>query len=168
MGEIEESPSNVLGAMSFAEVEKLLEPLIDVAACERITLNRLRNNWKAVISKLYGTHLPMFLTLHSCRLLLCDPKTFHDLEERRRSLLAGCEAAGRRPQAGKLRAKLPDKRVAELAHMKLLIAAETRLLTTKRWDVSQTERTLSAMKAKADALTSALRHEENSEGHPEH
>ena len=68
------------------DIAEFLKPLIDISTCDETSLTNLMRNRKEIISKLNETGRPVLLRTDSQTLLLCDAKTYFDLEMRRRCI----------------------------------------------------------------------------------
>lgn len=141
--------------MPFKEIEKLLDPILDLATCECTSLTDLKQNHKTIIANLYETETPILLRIHEHTLLLCDPKAYYDLENRRRWVLEGCKAVEELVSVGAI--SLPDERIRKLADLKTQIAATKRRLAELKRNTKAGEKNLLSMKAAADALAVELK-----------
>jgi len=146
--------ANPTEGLPFEDIEKLLGPLFDLATCEYTSLSNFRCNYKSLIAKLYETGSPLILNVHKHRLLLCDPKTFFDLENRRRWVLAGCKTVEDLIRVGKV--SLPDSRIQQLDFLKTELAMERKHLTEANLSREVAKKKIAALQTEVEALTKVL------------
>ena len=140
--------------LPFDAVKKLLQPLLEVADCDRMSLAHFTQNVQAVIQKMGQTERPVLLEGRDYLLLLCDPRKFFELESQRRRILSGCNSIMATPRAGRL--GMPDVRVRELARLNKANEGMKAKVLDLEWQRKETERNLADGVAKAAKLQQDL------------
>ena len=84
------------------DIAEFLKPLIDISTCDVTSITNLRRNRKEIISKLNETGRPVVLINDVQTLLLCDVKTYFELETRRRCITSRFKSIEDAIQIGKI------------------------------------------------------------------
>ena len=158
--------SNQSEPPSYDEVIKLLEPFLELAQCEHVTLNSLRTD-KSLIPKIWEVGSPALLTSGGFTFVLVHPKAYAELEIRRRALVQRCVAIEMgiksdngpfKPAVGR-RGTMPDSRLRELARIDSETHTAKRRLKENKWHLRIAKKKLSELQAERDAITKELKKE---------
>jgi hypothetical protein len=150
------------GLMTVEAIEKFLEPILDGWNCEQISLARFRKNYEQITSRIYATGSPVLLNVKGNKVLLCDPRSYLDLEEKRKSILSGIQTIEHALQIGLV--DLPDERLRELERLKKDITGAKKTLRDLEWRKGETQKHLLAMQKRKELLIKSLKNANGSAG----
>jgi hypothetical protein len=147
---ISDSPS-----MSIEDQVKLLEPLIDITRCDRISLRQLRLNHKEIISKLQITGKPVLLRINQMDYPLCDIKGYLELEHRRQCVLSRCKTAEEILKTRKI--DFPDPQLQEVECLRTEIADTKDRLINMELEIQKTRNILIELENRKTAIINSMK-----------
>lgn len=144
------SLDNNIQNLSIEDLAIFLEPLIDILKCDRISLTEFRRNHKEIISKINETNVPVVLSINGQCLLLCDAKTYSELENKRQRIISQIESVDDL-QLGKIDFTKPP--FADLEILQREVRDQKERLKSSRWNMKQAEKKLEIATAQLAEFT---------------
>ena len=128
------------------DIVEFLKPLIDILKCDMISLTNLMKNRKEIISKLKVIGRPVLLRIDNQTLLLCDAKTYSDVETRRMGIISQFKSVEDALQVGKV--DFADPRFIELDAAQREVVELEDATKSSKWDLEQAKEKLKRLKGK--------------------
>lgn len=139
----------------FDDFVEFLSPLIDLTSCDCTTLTGLRHDHRTILSKLEKTGGPLLLVVEGTGYLLCDAKTYFDLETKRQCVLSQYKTVKDVLQIGKV--QVLDPRVTELKRLRQEIHSLKKAVKTHIWEAANAKDALSNSEQRAAKLAAELK-----------